>query len=97
MDLVVTTQQDLATMINEAVIVAFKAIDKAKGNNPFPHLPEMLTRTQVCREIFDISYMTLDAWVRQERLIKYRVANMVRFKKSEVLQVFDSCQKYSRA
>lgn len=97
MDLVfATTKQDFKNLINEAVTDALKAIEQGKQNEPFPNLPEMITRKQVC-EIFDISFMTLDAWVRQDRLKKYRVNNVVRFKKSEVLQVLDSCQKYSRA
>lgn len=96
MSLVVIQQDELKSLLNEVVTNAIRTIEQEKQNDPFPNLPEMITRKQVC-EIFDISFMTLDAWVRQDRLKKYRVNSVVRFKKSEVLAVLESCQKYSRA
>jgi hypothetical protein len=83
----------LRPIINEAIDERIKPF--LPKNDPYNHLPELLTRKQVC-EIFSITFMTLDAWVRQGRLNKYRANNMIRFKKSEVLKSLDSCQKYQR-
>ena len=96
MNLVVIETQDLKDIISAAVTDAIKTMENEKNNQPFPNLPELLTRKQVC-EIFDISFMTLDAWVRQDRLKKYRAGGVVRFKKSEVLATMGNCQKFSRA
>ena len=62
---------------------------------PFAELPEHLTRQQAA-QIFGVNLNTIDNWTREQKLTKHYLGNVVRFKKSEVLSVFHSLQKYQR-
>lgn len=95
MELIVIERQDLKNIINEAVSDAIRTIEQQKNNEPYQDLPELINRKQVC-DILKISYMTLDAWVRQDKVLKYRIGNAVRFKKAEILAAIKSCQKFAR-
>lgn len=52
---------------------------------------EWLTAKEVC-EILKISHTTLHAWAENDRIQKYKSGTRVRFKRNEVLAVFQKLE-----
>jgi excisionase family DNA binding protein len=92
--LVTLTTVELQALIHNTVESIFDAKMKAPIDE-YPDLPEFMTRQQVA-ELMNISLMTLDTWVRQGKLPKYKTGSVVRFKKKEVIAATKKCQKFSR-
>ncbi len=89
--LVVTLKVDeLKAIISESISTA---LSKAP---PAPEEEIILKRVDVAR-LFKISYVTLNQWMRDGRIIYHRINSRIFFKKSEVMQALNhSVKKYGR-
>ena len=66
-----------------------------KKDNSLDDLPENLTRKQTAK-ILNICLSKVDQLAKEGRLTKYRNGTVVRFKKEEVLNFYQSFAKYQR-
>ncbi len=95
-NLVITTPEHLRLLIDDAITNAINRTLPIQDSNPEDGTPDLLTRHQTA-QLLGICLATLDNWVREGRLTKYRNGRVVRFKKSEVLNSFQSLTKYNRS
>ena len=82
---------ELKAMIKDAVKDAVDSLTPRAA----PDEVEYITRSQTAK-ILGIALSTLDLWVKDGRVIKYRINSTVRFKKAEVLDAYKSFRKYER-
>lgn len=79
----------------ECLLLDLKHIHSEKKVNPLDDLPENLTRKQTAK-ILNICLSKVDQLAKEGRLTKYRNGTVVRFKKEEVLNFYQSFAKYQR-
>jgi len=95
MSLVLIETAELQTLITTSVLDAIKSVEKEK-NDPFSHLPEMLTRHQAA-QVLGVCIATMDNWTRSGKIKKERLGGRtVRFRKSELLKQKVGLAKHSR-
>jgi hypothetical protein len=85
--------QEELNQIKELLATVLK--NTTPTEEPFAELPEHLTRRQTAK-IFNVNLNSIDNWSREGTLKKHFIGTSVRFKKSEVLSVFNTVQKYQR-
>lgn len=93
-DLVVIPRTELESIIKESVVAAINvAIPQKK--DPYPHLPEFLTRKQTAKAL-GLSLTTIDNLARQGRLQKRRNGKITRFSKKDVIEFGENYKRYER-
>lgn len=70
-------------------------IERSETKETFSDFPEMLTREQA-GQILNVKLPTLDHWVREKKVEKLREGKIVRFRKSDILQLLKANVKYQR-
>ncbi len=68
---------------------------KAAEKEAFSEYPELLTREQAA-DILNVKLPTLDLWAKQNNVQKLRNGKIVRFQKSDILNLLKINVKYQR-
>lgn len=63
--------------------------------DPFSDYPDFLTRSEVCK-ILQIAKATLNNWCNDGRLNPTKQGKVIRFHKSEIIDLFRCSPKYKR-
>ncbi len=93
--LTVIPTQELEEMISKIVkAIILEEIPPQK--EAFSDLPEYLTRKQA-KKVLNVCLTKIDQLANEGRLKKYHNGNLVRFKKSEVLEFYQTFQKWGRS
>lgn len=95
MSLVVIESTELEALINRSVTTAIQAA-LSKEDDPFSHLPELLTRRQAC-EVLGVCLATLDNWVKAGKIEVQRLGmRTTRIRKSFLVKERSTLQKHRR-
>jgi hypothetical protein len=84
------TPQELATLIQESVK---QSLPTTPLHSIESNQKEILTRSETAN-LFSISLVCLHDWVKKQILKPYKVGNKTYFKRSEVLDVLSSSNRY---
>jgi hypothetical protein len=88
MELVITTKDELRTLIKDSISAALATMPKDERRDD---LPEWLTRKQVA-DYLNCSLATVDNYSREGLLIKVHVNGLPRFKREQVRQALEALQ-----
>ena len=64
-------------------------------NEPFKDYPELLTRDEVCK-MLNIALATLNNWCNDGRIKPTKQGRVIRFQKTDVINLFRSQPKHKR-
>lgn len=90
---IVTTPLELRELIKESIADVMLQIPIPKPS--IKQDSDLITRSETAK-LLGVALSTLDLWVKQGRLQKYRINSTVRFKRNEVLEAFQTFHKYKR-
>ena len=93
-NLVLISADDLQNIVTTAVAEQLQK-HFPQLNDPFNEYPNLLTRNEVCT-MLQVSKATLNNWTNDGRLRPQKQGRVIRFQKSEVLNLFRTAPKHKR-
>lgn len=91
-EIVVTSKQELKLLIKESVR---EELETHSGKPQEPQDDPLMTIEEVAK-FFGVTKVTIHDWKKKKILPFYRINSRIRFKKSEVLELFSTRRKYGR-
>lgn len=85
-------RDELENIVKECIREELEAQASSTSSNE----EEELIDSKEAASLLRVSTVTLHHWKKQGRIPYYRIGSRIRFKKKEVLEALNNCEKYSR-
>lgn len=87
--------EDIFKRLDNLQTLLEKVAEQSSGKSDFSDYPDFLSRKQAAKMV-GVALTSIDRYASEGLLKKHRNGNLVRFKKSEVLNAFKSFEKWQR-